>query len=296
MTTDKKARKEMPMARGLLDYFPDACAAVANVSYVGNQQHNPGEEMHWAREKSKDHADCCVRHLVERGTMDEDGLRHSAKLAWRALALLQLEIERADDRSLGMVMGVCSTKPGLTTWQEPIFSTPIVKSYDGDWNMKNQSPGFFRIRGDRVSFVDSGGQETYYSVSNEFKRYIDLGSLVPNTWVPPLRPICYISGPMRGYADLNYPAFDRAKEIMEKRGYDVISPADMDRKDPTGTILQAWEYADRDYAALRRIAKEAIPGSCVVTLHGYERSIGATAEIAMARWLGINIRHIEEVK
>ena len=91
--SDSAARKVRPMARGLLDYFPAACAEVAHVSFVGNEQHNKGEPMHWAREKSKDHADCIVRHLVERGTVDTDGLKHSAKLAWRALALLQLECE-----------------------------------------------------------------------------------------------------------------------------------------------------------------------------------------------------------
>ena len=45
------------------------------------------------REKSSDHANCIARHLIERGTRDTDKLRHSAKLAWRALALLQIEIE-----------------------------------------------------------------------------------------------------------------------------------------------------------------------------------------------------------
>jgi hypothetical protein len=49
--------------------------------------------MHWAREKSTDHADCIGRHLIERGTVDTDGVRHSTKVAWRAFALLQLEIE-----------------------------------------------------------------------------------------------------------------------------------------------------------------------------------------------------------
>lgn len=34
-----------------------------------------------------------MRHFVERGTLDTDGIRHSAKLAWRAMALLQKEIE-----------------------------------------------------------------------------------------------------------------------------------------------------------------------------------------------------------
>lgn len=86
-------RKNTPMATGCLDYFPDALADVARLSKVGNDQHNPGQPLHWAKEKSTDHADCLVRHLVERGTYDTDGVRHSAKVAWRALALLQREIE-----------------------------------------------------------------------------------------------------------------------------------------------------------------------------------------------------------
>lgn len=97
LTSDKAARKEMPIARGVVDYFPRALAAIARVSYVGNQQHNPGQPMHWAREKSTDHADCIARHLIERGTMDDDGMRHSAKLAWRALAQLELELEAAGE-------------------------------------------------------------------------------------------------------------------------------------------------------------------------------------------------------
>lgn len=90
---DAAERKQHPIARGLLDYFPDACAEVAHVSFVANEQHNPGEPMHWAKEKSTDEADALVRHLLERGTLDSDGLRHSAKVAWRGLALLQRELE-----------------------------------------------------------------------------------------------------------------------------------------------------------------------------------------------------------
>lgn len=95
LPTDPAARKNLPLMRGLLDYFPAALAEVAHVSKVGNDQHNPGEEMHWARGKSMDHADCAVRHLMERGTLDSDGLRHTAKAAWRMLAELQVELERA---------------------------------------------------------------------------------------------------------------------------------------------------------------------------------------------------------
>ena len=75
--------------------LPPALAEIARVSKAGNDQHNPGQPLHWAREKSGDHADCILRHLTERGTPDDDGMRHSAKLAWRALALLQLELEAA---------------------------------------------------------------------------------------------------------------------------------------------------------------------------------------------------------
>ena len=93
LPTDPKARKNVPLCTGALDYFPLALAAVAEVSRIGNDQHNPGQPLHWARGKSTDHADALVRHLVERGTIDSDGGRHSAKAAWRALALLQEEIE-----------------------------------------------------------------------------------------------------------------------------------------------------------------------------------------------------------
>jgi len=93
LPTDPKARKSLPITTGVLDYFPDAIAAVAEVSRIGNDQHNPGQPLHWAKEKSTDHADCIGRHLIERGKRDNDGARHSAKMAWRALALLQTEIE-----------------------------------------------------------------------------------------------------------------------------------------------------------------------------------------------------------
>lgn len=93
LNTTSEERKKYPMARGLLDYFPDALAEVAKVSYLGNEKHNPGEEMHHARGKSMDHADCILRHLVGRGGFDGD-VRESAALAWRALALLQEELEQ----------------------------------------------------------------------------------------------------------------------------------------------------------------------------------------------------------
>ena len=97
MTTvpsDPAVRKATPIASGVLDYFPAALLEVAKVSKAGNDKHNPGQPLHHARGKSTDHADALLRHLIDRGKIDaETGMRHSAEVAWRALALLQQELE-----------------------------------------------------------------------------------------------------------------------------------------------------------------------------------------------------------
>lgn len=90
---DPAKRKDLPVGTGVLDYFSAALIEISRVSKAGNDQHNPGEPLHWARGKSTDHSDTIIRHWMERGTLDSDGQRHSAKLAWRALALLQQELE-----------------------------------------------------------------------------------------------------------------------------------------------------------------------------------------------------------
>lgn len=96
LPADSAARKEVPIASGVIDYFPAALVEIAKLSHAGNAKHNPGQPLHWSRGKSNDHADTIMRHFVERGTVDaEDGIRHSVKLAWRALALLQIELEAA---------------------------------------------------------------------------------------------------------------------------------------------------------------------------------------------------------
>lgn len=94
-------RKALPIATGVLDYFPDALLAVAEVSRIGNEQHHPGEPLHWDKSKSTDQADALMRHLLDRGKVDTDGTRHSAKVAWRALALLQTELDAEACSNIG---------------------------------------------------------------------------------------------------------------------------------------------------------------------------------------------------
>lgn len=82
---DSARRKTYPLLSGLFDYFPAALARVAHHSYAGNVKHNPGtEELVWARDKSGDHLDAALRHIMER---DLEGA------AWRILAALQEQAE-----------------------------------------------------------------------------------------------------------------------------------------------------------------------------------------------------------
>jgi len=95
---DAKWRKERPLYSGCIAYFPDALMEVAYVSYIGNQQHNPGQPLHWAKEKSADHLDAEARHLANhsKNPVDSDGALHLAKNAWRALAELQTYLDNQE--------------------------------------------------------------------------------------------------------------------------------------------------------------------------------------------------------
>lgn len=81
---ESAARKALPVCSGVLDYFPSALIRVAERSKQGNDQHNPGQPLHHARNKSSDHLDALVRHLLERDLVG---------VAWRALAALQEQEE-----------------------------------------------------------------------------------------------------------------------------------------------------------------------------------------------------------
>ena len=93
-------RKEMPVFTGVLKYFPDAIKEVSKVSLQGNKQHHPEKPLHWDRSKSSDELDALTRHLIDAGSLDDDGIRHSAKVAWRALANLQKEIENENTQKI----------------------------------------------------------------------------------------------------------------------------------------------------------------------------------------------------
>lgn len=95
-------RKNTPVFRGFAMYFPNAIKYVSQVSLQGNRQHHPDADLHWDMSKSTDEADALLRHLIDSGrdwgALDDDGVLHAGKVAWRAMALLErvLTKEHAD--------------------------------------------------------------------------------------------------------------------------------------------------------------------------------------------------------
>lgn len=105
LPTDSAERKNYPLFRGCIKYFTAALAGVARISSIGNEKHNPGEEMYHARGKSSDHGDCIIRHLMDtedliaakaRGheVSDQQILDEASQMAWRSLAYCQELHER----------------------------------------------------------------------------------------------------------------------------------------------------------------------------------------------------------
>lgn len=94
---------------------------------------------------------------------------------------------------------------------------------------------------------------------------------------------------MRGLPRYNFPAFDAARDLLKAQGWTAVSPADIDREnglDETAahefTPSEIRDFARRDLAAI-------VECDAIALLPGWERSRGATAEKAVADWIGLPI-------
>jgi hypothetical protein len=98
----------------------------------------------------------------------------------------------------------------------------------------------------------------------------------------------YLAGPMRGYDQFNFPAFDAAAVILRRWGHEVVNPAERDRD--AGFDETRNELADFDMRAAIMWDLDAICSSdCVWVLPGWQSSSGCAVELALARFLGIPI-------
>ena len=109
----------------------------------------------------------------------------------------------------------------------------------------------------------------------------------------------YLAGPMRKISEFNFAAFDAAAARLRAAGYEVWSPAEHDRAngfDPTGMTghedLSEYGFSLRD--ALVRDMTEVARSDFVCLLDGWENSMGAKAERALAEALWIQTGTLEE--
>lgn len=86
----------------------------------------------------------------------------------------------------------------------------------------------------------------------------------------------YLSGPMTGLPEMNYPAFMEAANRLRACGFEIYNPAEWEQHNNNGVFNLNIAFAD--YCTyIARVADG------VVTLPGWENSPGATAEVALAR-------------
>lgn len=96
----------------------------------------------------------------------------------------------------------------------------------------------------------------------------------------PDQPYFYLGGPMTGIAEFNFPRFLSVQAILEDKGYNIISPADIEvGHDDTGQSYAS--YLERDFIIC------SLP-NCVggIFLEGWEKSRGARGETWLLSFLG----------
>lgn len=98
----------------------------------------------------------------------------------------------------------------------------------------------------------------------------------------------YISGPMTGYDDWNYPAFHQAAADLRHRGHEVTSPAEQDEFSGLDPDVAEWaDFIRWDIAVL-------VQCDTIVLLSGWHRSKGARLEHHIALELGMAVLTLAE--
>ena len=88
----------------------------------------------------------------------------------------------------------------------------------------------------------------------------------------------YLSGPMTGLPDLNFPAFIAEAERLRALGYEVVSPVEINDN-------QSAPWND----CLRDDLKALLDCDAIVLLDGWQHSAGAHLEMHVAHRVGMEI-------
>ena len=105
----------------------------------------------------------------------------------------------------------------------------------------------------------------------------------------------FISGPMRGIPYYGFPAFDAARAAFEAAGFDVVTPADLDRAagfdamDLPETTDWNTEAGFDVRAAMKRNIDALLDSDGVVFLEGWGGSLGCNIERLIADRLNMRL-------
>ncbi len=94
----------------------------------------------------------------------------------------------------------------------------------------------------------------------------------------------YLSGPMTGLPDLNFPAFHDAAAQLRAHGFEVVNPAEIN---PDGELPWA--------ECMRADIKALCDCDLLVLLPGWEKSSGAHLELHIAHRIGLMIDHMDRL-
>jgi len=101
----------------------------------------------------------------------------------------------------------------------------------------------------------------------------------------------YLSGPMSGIPEFNFPAFMSAADALDELGFEVFNPASKGWGDGDPTVGRTEEEEYQRF--LRNDVTAVAAADCVFVLPGWEKSRGATFEVSIARKLGIPVYDYE---
>lgn len=107
---------------------------------------------------------------------------------------------------------------------------------------------------------------------------------------------CYVAGPMTGIPGFNYRAFDEARDVLAAEGWDVISPADLDRENlgiDFSTMEGTEDLSEFVHDFARQDLDALLDVHAVIVLDGWERSTGATNEVRIATMIGVPVFEFE---
>jgi hypothetical protein len=268
----------------------------AKVMKSGADKYGP---FNWRQDKiaTSTYISAIHRHLAafqDGETYDTDsGMPHMAHIrANTGIVLDAMEQGMAiDDRSTGMAGEVVL---GLTR-KEVVEDYQEKKTTELPSTKPGESMHDYLIRCASIMGIDNAEEfiqeEDYLTGSSEVGVFDAREGDAPPFFNRP--PIFYIAGPMRGYENFNFPAFDAAAAVGRSLGYGIVSPAELDRdagfdpatKDVTEEDMRA--IIARDVHAI--LTLKASRGDGLALLDGWSESTGALAEIALAKWMGLKI-------